>query len=644
LKSLNTSEQSGTRENSASTKTLKPGKKEEIMKKLTLVVIGVLIAILGVTVALYQRGSGETVEVIQWGNGHVMWPQLLPGMAKQFNDAGYKTKSGKTIVVQVVNVGSAEQSDDLISRINSGRPANSALSDPTIVTPSSADWLVRANFETNREVVDISGSRTIAKSYIGIVTYEDMARALGWPEKEIGYGDIIALRKNPQGWASVPGAKAEWGQEPLFAFTDPITSTTGRSLLFGLYGIGASKTSEQLTSSDVTDAGVTDYIKDFQNLIDHYMIGTIPLNTKVAQGPLYGHFFVMPEDNLISLYDGGMDAYVSGQTVKMKPIRDAMVMIYPKEGSMVRNNIAGIVKAPWVTPEKVEGALKWIEYILREEQQKVFLQAGFRPAIDLPLDDPGSKITSHYGLTAEPKAPLLIPEKIDPAVAAAIENSWQDVKKPGIVTFVVDVSGSMDGQKMDQTKDGIIRALDNMAQNNQVGFLTFSNNVSNLIPVGPLASNRYSIANAVKKMRAQSETALYDGIKSGIEMTDQALGEANAIRAVVVLTDGQANTGTTQLDSLVKMISRNEVAIRQFGGLKDESGIDQNGQSVSRHEIIGQGLSIETHHPVQIFFIGIGADADMEVGRIISQATGAEFQGVAEKDLANLLEQFSKYF
>jgi Ca-activated chloride channel family protein len=614
------------------------------MKKLTLVVIGVLLAILGVFVAFHQSGTGETVEVIQWGNGHVMWPQLMPGMAKQFNEAGYKTKSGKTIVVKVVNVGSAEQSDDLIMRINTGRPSNSALPDPTIVTPSSADWLVRANFETKSIVVDIPSSRTVAKSYIGIVTYENMARALGWPEKEIGYADIIALRKNPQGWASVPGARAEWGQEPLFAFTDPITSTTGRSLLFGLYGIGASKTPEQLTTTDVTDTKVTDYIKDFQNLIDHYMIGTIPLNTKVAQGPKFGHFFVMPEDNLISLYDGGLDAYVNGQTVKMKPISDAMVMIYPKEGTMVRNNIAGVVKAPWVTPEQVEGAQEWIQYLLKDEQQRAFLNAGFRPAIDLPLDDPGSKITSHYGLTSMPKATLLVPEKIDPAVAAAIEKSWQEVKKPGIVTFVVDVSGSMDGEKMSQTKDGIIRALDNMAQNNQVGFLTFSNQVSNLIPVGPLSLNRYSIANVVKNMRAQSETALYDGIKRGIEITDQAIGEANAIRAVVVLTDGQANTGKTRLDSLVTMISRNEVPIRQFGGFENESGIEQNGQSVSRQEIIGQGLAIGTHHPVQIFYIGIGADADMEVGRILSQATGAEFQGVTEKDLANLLEQFSKYF
>ena len=51
-----------------------------------------------------------------------------------------------------------------------------------------------------------------------------------------------------------------------------------------------------------------------------------------------------------------------------------------------------------------------------------------------------------------------------------------------------------------------------------------------------------------------------------------------------------------------------------------------------------------TRHDIQIFFIGIGDDADLDVGRILAEATGAEFQGVAEKDLAAVLEEFSKYF
>ncbi len=55
-------------------------------------------------------------------------------------------------------------------------------------------------------------------------------------------------------------------------------------------------------------------------------------------------------------------------------------------------------------------------------------------------------------------------------------------------------------------------------------------------------------------------------------------------------------------------------------------------------------LAIETEHPVQIFFIGIGEDADLDVGRILAEATGAEFQGVSDEDLASVLAEYSKYF
>ena len=36
--------------------------------------------------------------------------------------------------------------------------------------------------------------------------------------------------------------------------------------------------------------------------------------------------------------------------------------------------------------------------------------------------------------------------------------------------------------------------------------------------------------------------------------------------------------------------------------------------------------------------------SDLDVGRMLAEATGAKFQGVTEKDLASVLEEFSKYF
>ena len=629
------------------------------MRRLTIVVVAVLVLVIAgaITLRVGGRGPGPgpgpsttpppggVVEVVQWSNGHLMRPGLMKEMAAQFNQGNYRTQSGKRIEVKVYNHGSAEQADDLLSRVTRGMPTERDFPNPTVVTPSSADWLVRVNFGAGRTVVDTAGSRSIASALIGIVTYRDMAQVLGWPGKPIGYADIIALRDDPKGWASYPNAKAEWGQKPLMAFTDPITSTTGRSVLFSLYANAAHKSPEQLTMADVSNPQVVASVKQFQTLIDHYMIGTIPLNTKVYQGPRYGHFFIMPEDNLIHLYEGTEQALIDGVQVQAPPISEDMVMIYPKEGTMIRNNIAGIVKASWVSDEQVEGANRWIDFMREDAQQRAFMKFGFRPVTDLPVTDSASKIQGSYGLEVAPRSQVQVPERIDPAVAAAIEKSWQDVKRPGIVTFVVDTSGSMSGAKIEQAKQGMTRALDGMAQNNQVGFVTFSESIYAQVPVGPLVANRFTITNALETSKAQGSTALYDAIKLAINMSDTASGDPAAIRAVVVLTDGQANRGETRLDNLITMMTSKEIDIKQFRGFEgDVSGEEVGGRMVAKKEIIGTGMALKTQHQVQVFFIGIGQDADMEIGRMLAQATGAEFQGATEKDLAQVLAEFSKYF
>jgi hypothetical protein len=177
-----------------------------------------------------------------------------------------------------------------------------------------------------------------------------------------------------------------------------------------------------------------------------------------------------------------------------------------------------------------------------------------------------------------------------------------------------------------------------------VGFISFNARVQQRIAVAPLSTNKFAIARAVEQLTATGRTALYDAVRAGIEMSDQAPGDQDWIRAVVVLTDGKSNEGQTALDDLVTMMSANERPVITCRGMENSVPCqDDAGGQVALADVNGTGLALPTRHPVQIFFIGIG-DADMEVGRILSLATGAEFQGSTDKDLANLLEAISKYF
>ena len=611
---------------------------------------GLVVGLMALFGGLFGSG-GPTVEVVHWTTGHLTRDGLLKEMADEFNKAGHKIESGNKIVVEVYNAPSELQGKYLSELLRFGTRMDlhgitdgyvvANIPDPTIVTPSSAHWLVTVNYEVGREVVDLDAAESIVRPVIGIVTYEEMTKCLGWPEKQIGFADIIALRNDPNGWASYSCAKAEWGQRPLLAFTDPTTSSTGRSLHLALYSFAANESPENLTVEDVNDPEVVSYVKEFQSLIDHYLMGTTVLNTKIHQGPRYGHFFIMPEDNLIHLYEGTEKSYMNGIKTTAPPIDKRMVMIYPKEGSMPRKNCACIVQADWVSAEQVEGSRKWIEFIREDKQQRVFMAAGFRPGTDLDLNYPGSKISNEFGLNpTEPKI-VLNPSLTRPEVAAAIDQNWEQVKRPGIVTFVIDTSGSMQGEKIRQAKDGLVRALDEMAKNNQVGLVIFDSEINTLVEVAPLMENRFAIADAVQRMQARGGTALYDAVRAGVEMSDAAEGEPEAIRGVVVLTDGQANQGQARLDNLIQMMSRNEVPIREFDGLvNDVWAVDEGGRSVPKADVTGSGLALDTRFPIQIFFIGIGEDVDLHVGRMLAEATGAEFQGAADEDLA----EFSKYF
>ena len=595
-----------------------------------------------------------TVVVMHWVTGHLTRDGLVPEMADRFNEEDHRMPDGTRIVVQVHNVPSQLQAAWLTAKVNTGISLDlTELSDgyvqpgygePTIVTPSSAHWLVTVNYEVGRELVDLAAALSIVRPVIGIVTYEEMARCLGWPEKELGFADILGLRADPEGWAKYDCAKAEWGQRPLVAYTDPATSSTGRSLLLALYAIAAGKLPQELTQADVTDPAVVGYVEDFALLVDHYLIGTTVLNTKIHQGPRYGHFFIMPEDNLIHLYEGTERVFINGKKVTAPPIDRRMVMIYPKEGSMPRSNCACIVQSSWVTEEQAEAAAQWTDYLLEDDQQRSFMAAGFRPGTDISLSDPSSKITSEFGLDPTKPSAVLNPALIAPSVAAAIDASWVDVKRPGIVTFVVDTSGSMMGNKLQQAQAGLIACLDAMAKNNQVGLLAFDETIHSLVPVGPLAQNRFALADVVDRLGAGGETALYDAIKAAIEMTGAADGDPDAIRAIVVLTDGRANRGETRLYDLVEMMSSHEAAV-PLSGMQGETTVrDARGNWVTKESVIGTGLALSTRYPIQVFFIGIGDDADLDIGRILAQATSAEFQGVTEEDLANVLEEFSSYF
>jgi Ca-activated chloride channel family protein len=593
--------------------------------------------------------------IVQWANSHPMREGLLPEMAERFNSQGHQTASGRPIEVVVLQCDSAVQANDLVGRLkNVGAGDDGCTADgepapaPTIVTPQSADWLVDINHNAGREVVDIDATDNIAETWLGIVTYRDMAECLGWPDKDLGYADLIELLSNPDGWqAYSPCSQAEWGRSPKLAFTNPSLSTSGRNVLVSLYSIAAGKPPADLTVADIDRVDVVDYVKQFQGLVDHYMPTTISLNTKVSQGSGYGHFFLMPEDNLANMYLGNESVLTpDGSREPITPVRD-LVMIYPKEGAVLNGNPAGIVSAPWVGEESPAAAREWVKFLREDDQQALFAAAGFRSpqGVDRPVD---AAEFATWGLNAEPPTAKIEPGDLQPPVLDRIIDSWSAVKKPAIVTFVVDVSGSMIGEPLSQVQGGLLNVVDAIAasdnpQNpNQVGLLTFSSSVVTEMEPAAIQDAKYDIADAISAMTADGGTALFDAVARAVTLTDEATGDPAATRAVVVLSDGEATEGRC-LSDVVSMSSVHERSVSNFCGQEGDTPAEDGGGAVAIGDVVGDSLLVPHDHDVQVFFLGFG-EADFDIGRILAEATGAEFRGSTQEDLAGVIEELSGYF
>jgi Ca-activated chloride channel homolog len=587
------------------------------------------------------------VLVVHWANGHLMDPALLPTFAERFNAAGYRTPSGKRIEVQPYLVSSSRIWRDIVRRVQTGVPINRSLPDPAVITPAAEYWLHDINNTVSSAVVDVANTKNLVTTWSGIATFREMAECLGWPNREIGFSDVVELASDPAGWARLPCARADWGRRPLVTYTDPNSSTTGRGVLFALYSLAAGKAPEHLTVEDVLDEGVTEYIRRFQRTVAHYVPDTLVLMDEIFGGPRYGHFFFIAEDDLVKLYKGKVVATdpeaerIYGRKKPAGPIERSMVMLYPREGAAAFTHPAAPVQADWVTAEQAEAARRWVSFLREDAQQGAFMDEGFRPATGLALRCP---ICGQFGV--DPRAPraTIDPNAVPPVVAERIVESWGDVKNPGVVVFVVDNSPAMAGEKLSSARDGIVRAVDAMYHQNLVGLLTYSTAVGERVDAAPVVENRPRVWDAVQRMRVAGGSALYDAIKEAVAMADSAPAEPSAIRGVVVLAGSQANTGLP-LHEVLRMVSRGGRLITTCPGLAGgDPCLDEEGRSVAKGDVRGLRLTLDTQHPVGVYFIGIGESADLDVGRMLAEATGSDFLGTTVDDLAPVVKLFSEYF
>src|SRR6185369_13997803 len=96
---------------------------------------------------------------------------------------------------------------------------------PDVWVPDSTAWVDRASTAPTAERMMPDLQPSLARSPTVIAMPKPMAEALGWPDKDLSWQDLInKIASDPAGWGKY--GKQEWG--PFrFGMTDPLKSTAG---------------------------------------------------------------------------------------------------------------------------------------------------------------------------------------------------------------------------------------------------------------------------------------------------------------------------------------------------------------------------------------------------------------------------------
>lgn len=127
-------------------------------------------------------------------------------------------------------------------------------------------------------------------------------------------------------------------------------------------------------------------------------------------------------------------------------------------------------------------------------------------------------------------------------------------RKPAHLTFLVDVSGSMQSpDKLPLAKRALRILVDNLRDGDTVALVTYAGGVRLVLPHTGM-EKKAQIHEAIESLTAGGSTAMASGIELAYQQATKVL-DGQSLSRVVILSDGDANVGPTGPKAILELIA-----------------------------------------------------------------------------------------
>jgi Ca-activated chloride channel family protein len=279
-------------------------------------------------------------------------------LTRILNEAELKTPGGKRIEIERLPMSSPEMLEGVMS----------GTLKADVLIPTSDVYLDLLDREwTLRTGKPMTSDRVIwmHQPYV-LAVRRPMAEAMGWPEKDLGWADVVKIARS--GWEAA--GHPEWGSLKLLLL-NPDFSDAGlhavASVALGMQDKSKGLSSDYLGGPELTAAykAIDKAVVWYPGTIDDFL-----RNESLAVPPRCDMTF-LPEHLMLALNDHSARR-------KAKP---DWVAIYPARGTIFDGVAGAVVQREWVTPEQREAAGVLLKRFKTPDLQKRIMAMGYRPAL-----------------------------------------------------------------------------------------------------------------------------------------------------------------------------------------------------------------------------------------------------------------------